>query len=89
MEFKKKNYLLVLIILLVMFVLNLLSFFKTDTSWELETLKVGGSDNMKLVQQLYESESYIAQQTAAIDQALAQIGLTENMPEDIVDANLS
>jgi hypothetical protein len=63
--------------LLIMFVLSLLSFFKKDTSWELETLKVGGSENMKLVQKLYESEDYMAQQTAAIDQALAQIGLAE------------
>jgi hypothetical protein len=58
------------LILLVVLALNLLlllyvSFFKRDALW-LETLKVGGSSNMQLVQKLYSSDGYKQQQQAAI-----------------------
>jgi protein-disulfide isomerase len=70
--------------------INLLSFFKKDSALKLETLKVGGPENMELVTKLYQSQEYIDQQTAAIDQALAQINMADNMPnlnEDLVENN--
>ena len=48
------------------------SFFKTD-ALSLETMKVGGAENMTLVQQLYNSDMYKTQQTQAIQQAVASI----------------
>ena len=62
------------LILLVVLSLNLLlllyvSFFKRD-ALRLETLKVGGSDNMQLVQKLYSSDAYKQQQKTAIQQVL-------------------
>jgi hypothetical protein len=63
----------VIIILLAMLILNILSFTKKESARNLETIKVGGVANMESVQELYKSDSYIAQQSAAIDQALAQI----------------
>jgi hypothetical protein len=74
MKCNDKNYrLLVIVILLIMLVLNVLAFSKKDTAWDLEVIKVGGEENMKAVQELYKTDSYVSQQTAAIDQALAQI----------------
>jgi len=37
----------------------------------LEKLKVGGSENMTLVQKLYKSDAYKTQQQTAIQQALS------------------
>ncbi len=83
MTWGKKNYhVLVIAILLVMLVLNILSFFRKDSARNLETVKVGWVENMEAVQELYKSDSYIAQQSAAIDQALSQINMAANVEVD-------
>lgn len=51
------------------------AFFKRD-AFRLETLKVGGPENMSLVQKLYESDSYKQQQKSAIEQVLGSVGTT-------------
>jgi len=78
----KKNYFFVLWILFVLLAINLLSFFKKDNALKLETMKVGGPENMELVTKLYQSQEYIDQQTAAIDQALAQINMADSIPNE-------
>ncbi len=81
----KKCNILVIVLLWLILILNIISLFKKDAAWKLETMKVGGPENMKLVEQLYSSESYISQQTMAIEQALAQIKSDNNPsiePED-------
>lgn len=69
-----KNTTTVVIALLALNVLLLayVAFFKHDAMW-LETMKVGGSENMGLVQQLYNSDMYKSQQTQAIQQVLSSI----------------
>lgn len=69
-----KNTTTVVIALLALNVLLLayVAFFKHDAVW-LETMKVGGRENMGLVQQLYNSDMYKSQQTQAIQQAVASI----------------
>lgn len=80
MKWGKTNYqILVIVILLIMLVLNILSFLRKDSARNLETVKVGGVENMEAVQELYKSDSYIAQQGTAIDQALAQINMAANV----------
>ncbi len=79
---KKNTYLMLAILLWLILILNIISLFKKDAAWKLETMKVGGPENMKLVEQLYSSESYISQQTMAIEQALAQINMMNNMNQD-------
>jgi len=82
----KKNYnVFVLVILVLILVINLFSFFKKDNALKLETLKVGGPENMELVTKLYQSQEYIDQQTAAIDQALAQINMMNTMTEEEIN----
>ncbi|HPC34271.1 MAG TPA: thioredoxin domain-containing protein [Candidatus Absconditabacterales bacterium] len=73
----------VIVLLLLILILNILTLFKKDAR-TIETLKVGGADNMKKVEQLYNSDEYISQQTMAIDQALSQINNvdTENTDTD-------
>ncbi|HKL44551.1 MAG TPA: thioredoxin domain-containing protein [Candidatus Absconditabacterales bacterium] len=88
-ENKKNYYVIVIAILLIMLILNVLSFFKKDSAWNLETIKVGGVENMELVKELYNSESYKAQQGAAIDQALAQINMAEGQVNENILDNLS
>ena len=69
-----KNTTTVVIALLALNVLLLayVAFFKHD-AMRLETMKVGGSENMGLVQQLYNSDMYKSQQTQAIQQVLSSI----------------
>jgi hypothetical protein len=62
------------IVVAVLLAVNLLlsvyvAFFKRDAVW-LETLKAGGAENFSLVQQLYTSDSYKAQQTQTLNQIL-------------------
>jgi hypothetical protein len=45
---------------------------KQDSSLKLEKMKVGGHDNFIKVMQLYESDFYKEQQSAAIQQFMAQ-----------------
>ena len=79
---KKCNMAMIALIWLIL-ILNIILLFKKDSAWKLETMKVGGPENMKLVQQLYSSESYVSQQTTAIEQALSQMNAVnnENVPE--------
>ncbi len=68
-----KNFMKVLLYVLV--ILNLafalFFFFRKDPALKLEELKVGWAENMKKVEQLYNSSLYKDQQTSAIDQFLA------------------
>ena len=90
MTMEKKNYYIIIIIsLCLILILNILSLFKKDSALKLEELKVGGPENMKLVEQLYSSETYISQQTAAIEQALAQIQTVNNVSEEDMNNLLS
>lgn len=74
------------ILVVVLLIVNILltvyvGFFKRDAVW-LETLKSGGSDNFKLVQELYTSDSYKDQQTQTLNQILWSMGDTANTPTD-------
>lgn len=48
------------------------AFFKQD-AYSLETLKVGGRENMKMAIQLYKSDTYIQQQKTTLEQILASM----------------
>ena len=78
---RKNNYLILIILLWIMLILQILSLFKKDAR-ALETLKVGWADNMKKIEQLYNSDEYISQQTIAIDQALSQMDMLWNLSEE-------
>lgn len=85
---KKENwYILIASILFVTLVINVLSLFN-NSAWKLEELKVGWPENMKIVKELYESPDYISQQTTAIDQALEQIKMLDDMWDDVDDLDL-
>ncbi len=73
-EQKQANITMLLVVVLVLNVLLTLyiGFFKRD-AYRLETLKVGGADNMQLATQLYQSDSYVQQQKATLDQILGTI----------------
>ena len=66
----KKCNVWVIVLLWLILILNILTLFKKDAR-TIETLKVGWADNMKKVEQLYNSNLYKDQQTSAIDQYLA------------------
>lgn len=70
----KKDMSMVLVVMSAITILLTLyvGFFKKD-AFSLETMKVGGPENMTLVQQLYNSDMYKSQQTQAIQQAVASI----------------
>ena len=87
MSCKKRNNILVLSVLFVILLINVLSFFKEDTTLKLEILKVWWKENMKLVKQLYNSPEYIQQQTIAIEQALSQINMVDQSFDDALDVN--
>lgn len=77
------------ILIVVLLILNILltayiGFFKRDAVW-LETLKSGGSDNFKLVQELYTSDSYKDQQTQTLNQILWSMGDTDNTADAPTD----
>jgi len=78
---RKNNYLILIILLWIMLILQILSLFKKDAR-ALETLKVGWADNMKKIEQLYNSDEYISQQTIAIDRALSQMDMLWNLSEE-------
>lgn len=54
-----------------------LAFFKTD-ALALEELKSWGSENFKLVKQLYSSDVYVTQQKQSLEQAIASLGVAQN-----------
>ena len=64
-------------ILIILLAVNLLlmiyiAFFKRD-AYRLETLKVGGRENMQMATQLYKSDIYIQQQKSTLEQYLTSI----------------
>lgn len=69
--------LLVLNFLLLLYI----GFIKKD-SYRLENLKVGWRENMSLVQKLYTSEPYVAQQKSAIQQALSSFEWQQGQPDE-------
>ncbi len=71
---KLKNMKIVFIALLVLGLLfNIyIAFFQHD-ALRLETLKVGGSDNMKLAVQLYQTDTYKQQQKSTLEQILGSM----------------
>lgn len=66
-----KHFDLILVIILALNAVFLLyiSFFKNDAI-SLESMKSGWAENFKIVQQLYQHPSYVAQQKDAIQQGL-------------------
>ncbi len=60
------------------------AFFKRD-ALRLETLKVGWSDNMTLVQKLYKSDGYKQQQKSAIEQVLGTMGTADTTTQAAAD----
>ena len=73
-EKKPSNLMMVIASLLVLNLLLVLyiGFFKRDALW-LETLKVGGEENMQLATQLYNSDTYKQQQKTTLDQILGTV----------------
>jgi hypothetical protein len=73
--------------LIVLLVLNLLvsvygTFLKKD-AYRLETLKVGGTANMNMARQLYESDQYKQQQKATLDQILGSLDTAGTTPPTV------
>lgn len=62
-----------------------LSFFKRDALW-LETLKVGGADNMKLAVQLYQADSYKQQQKTTLEEILGSMDTAGAQPQAPTDS---
>ena len=56
-----------------------IAFFKHDALW-LETLKAGGSANMTMAKQLYQSPVYIQQQKSTLDQILGSMNQAATAP---------
>jgi len=77
-EKKHENMKMLFIALLILNVLFgvYVAFFKRD-ALRLETLKVGGSENMKLAVQLYQSDVYKQQQKSTLEQILGSMGKTD------------
>lgn len=80
MATEKKNSMMTMLFIGLL-VLNILfgayvAFFKQD-AYSLETLKVGGRENMKMAKQLYKSDTYIQQQKTTLEQILASMWTTD------------
>lgn len=76
----EKKYGTMKIIFIALLALNVLfgvyiAFFKKD-AYRLETLKVGGAENMKLAVQLYNADTYKQQQKSTLEQILGSMGTT-------------
>ena len=70
------------IMLIVILVLNLCLLFQKD-AWDLETLKVGGKENMAAIQEIYKTDAYKTAQAEAIDSTLEQIAaMTDTTDEN-------
>ena len=63
---------LFIVLLLLNLVFGVLNFMKQDSSLKLEEMKVWGSENLEKVMRLYQSDFYKEQQSAAIQQFMAQ-----------------
>lgn len=82
MYMKNKCIVWVFAILLITLVFNVLSFVKKDSAMNIETLKVGGKQNMQEIQKLYGSENYKNQQKQAIEQALSQLEMMAGIQQE-------
>ncbi|MCX6825185.1 MAG: thioredoxin domain-containing protein [candidate division SR1 bacterium] len=77
----EKKYNQIKMFLIGLLVLNVLlgiyiAFFKKD-AYRLETLKVGGDENMNLAVQLYNADAYKQQQKSTLEQILGSMGKTD------------
>lgn len=70
-----KMFLIGLLVLNVLFSIYI-AFFKHDAV-RLETLKVGGRENMRLAVQLYQSDAYVQQQKSTLEQILGSMGTAD------------
>lgn len=72
--FKKEWTIRIIFVLLLLgnLIFGVLNFMKQDSALDLEKMKVGWSENFSKVMQLYESDFYKEQQSAAIKQFMAQ-----------------
>lgn len=68
----KVVHLIVIILLIINIIIGLAVLCKSNSSWNIEEMKVGGRENMRMVKQLYNSDVYKAQQKATIQQVLQQ-----------------
>jgi len=80
---EKKEY-QIQILIIALLALNVLlgvyiGFFKHD-ALRLETLKAGGTANMKMAEQLYNSPVYIQQQKTTLDQILSSMNQAATVP---------
>lgn len=83
MTTEKKNEQMKLLVIGLL-VLNVLlgvyiAFFKHD-ALRLEAMKAGGVDNMKMARQLYNSDVYIQQQKATLQQILDSMNQAQQQP---------
>ena len=82
--FKKEEHVnLALVVVLAVNLLLLLyvGFFKRD-AYRLETLKVGGRENMQMAKELYRSDVYIQQQKSTLAQYLASLDTTDTSSDN-------
>ncbi|EKD25025.1 MAG: hypothetical protein ACD_80C00131G0028 [uncultured bacterium (gcode 4)] len=70
-QYQAKMFIIVLLTLNVLLGIYI-AFFKRDALW-LETMKAGGSTNMNMARQLYNSPAYIQQQKSTLDQILGSM----------------
>ena len=77
----------VLLVALLCVNISTLTSHKSDDSRDVEIMKVGGEENWNLIEKIYKDESYISQQTEAIDATLEQFAVeTEsNTPSESND----
>ena len=71
--------LLIVILLLLNLILGAFNLFKKDSALKLEELKVGWAENLeKIIEQIWESDYYIEQQSMALEQTLVQMEMMNN-----------
>ncbi|MCF7835197.1 hypothetical protein K9M48_04075 [Candidatus Gracilibacteria bacterium] len=85
---KKCFGILLIVLLLLNLIIGVLNYFRSNSAWDVEVMKVGGVENLELVKQLYEMDSYKAQQKGAIMQVLGSfdsVGTPEEamMPQQL------
>ncbi len=71
-KYSSMKMLFVALVIVNLLLLVYIAFFKRD-AYRLETVKVGGSDNMKLALQLYKNDAYKQQQTTTLKQILGSM----------------
>ena len=67
-NFEKIMKILILGLIALNLIFGLVNLLQKDSALKLEELKVGGSENLQKVMELYNSDMYKEQQTAAIQQ---------------------